>query len=183
MEQAPVVRMRRIHDGPADDDGTRVLVDRLWPRGVSKARAALDEWCRDVAPSDVLRRWYAHDPEKFEEFARRYCRELGEPRRDAALRHLALLASRGTLTLLTATKHIEISQAAVLVRLLGAGAVEAGVPSLRAPGPPASRSPRDRPGRSTRSGSGQGPSTGAGSSWSGQPSSLAPSTAACSVNR
>ena len=69
---APDVRLRRIYDDPADDDGIRVLVDRRWPRGVSKARAELDEWCTQVAPSDVLRTWYGHDPAKFEEFESRY---------------------------------------------------------------------------------------------------------------
>ena len=66
------MRLRRIYDDPANDDGIRVLVDRRWPRGVSKARAELDEWCTQVAPSDTLRKWYGHDPAKFEEFGSRY---------------------------------------------------------------------------------------------------------------
>ena len=115
MSERADVQMRRIYDDPADDDGTRVLVDRRWPRGVSKTRADLAEWCRDVAPSDALRRWYDHDVEKFEEFGRRYRRELEAPERAAALQHLAVLATRGRLTLLTATKQVESSQAAVLV--------------------------------------------------------------------
>jgi uncharacterized protein YeaO (DUF488 family) len=118
MGKAPDVRLRRIYDDPADDDGIRVLVDRRWPRGVSKARAALDEWCTDVAPSDALRRWYGHVPEKFEEFADRYLQELEEPERATALRHLRSMRSRDRLTVLTATKNVDISQAAILVKLL-----------------------------------------------------------------
>ena len=119
MKQKPDVRLRRIYDDPADDDGIRVLVDRRWPRGVSKARAELDEWCTEVAPSDALRKWYGHAPDKFEEFgplpqgARR-------TRRASALRYLRLMASHDRLTLLTATKKLEISQAAVLAELLRA---------------------------------------------------------------
>jgi uncharacterized protein YeaO (DUF488 family) len=112
------VQLRRIYDEPADDDGIRVLVDRRWPRGVSKVRARLDEWCTEVAPSDELRKWYGHAPEKYDEFVIRYRAELDDPRRASALRHLRLMASRDRLTLLTATKRFEISQAAVLVQLL-----------------------------------------------------------------
>jgi uncharacterized protein YeaO (DUF488 family) len=118
MSRKPDVRVRRIYDDSAADDGIRVLVDRRWPRGVTKGRADVDEWCRDVAPSDSLRKWYDHDPEKFEEFGRRYRKELEEPGRAAALRHLAVLADEDRLTLLTATKSAEISQAVVLLELL-----------------------------------------------------------------
>jgi uncharacterized protein YeaO (DUF488 family) len=120
MNKRSDVQVRRIYDDPADDDGIRVLVDRRWPRGITKARADLDEWCTDVAPSDALRRWYGHDAEKFEDFARRYRKELDDPQRAAALRHLAVLATQDRLTLLTATRQIQISQAAVLLRLLSA---------------------------------------------------------------
>ncbi|MFI9102235.1 DUF488 domain-containing protein [Streptomyces fildesensis] len=114
------VRVRRIYEEPAPDDGARVLVDRLWPRGVSKARAALDEWCKQVAPSTELCKWYGHDPELFAEFGRRYRAELVEPERAAALEHLRELAGEGRpLTLLTATKRPEISEAEVLAGLLG----------------------------------------------------------------
>jgi len=112
------VQLRRIYDDPACDDGIRVLVDRRWPRGVSKARAELDEWCKEVAPSDGLRKWYGHTPEKFEEFATRYRKELEDPERASALRYLRLMTSHGGLTLLTATKQVEISQAAVLAEIL-----------------------------------------------------------------
>lgn len=114
------VCLRRIYDPPSAADGIRVLVDRRWPRGVSKARAQLDEWCTAVAPSDALRRWYDHVPERFEEFQARYRAELEEPERAAALRHLRVMAAHDRLTLLTATRRVEISQAAVLARLLRA---------------------------------------------------------------
>jgi uncharacterized protein YeaO (DUF488 family) len=64
-----IVRVRRVYEEPEPGDGTRVLVDRIWPRGLTKAKAALDEWCKDVAPSDELRTWYHHDPDRFEESA------------------------------------------------------------------------------------------------------------------
>jgi len=112
------VRVRRVYDEPTTDDGARVLVDRVWPRGIAREKAALQEWCRQVAPSAELRRWYAHDPGRYAEFRRRYRSELTQPERTAALRHLRELAARGPLTLLTATLKPEISQAAVLAELL-----------------------------------------------------------------
>jgi uncharacterized protein YeaO (DUF488 family) len=95
-----------------------VLVDRIWPRGLTKARAALDEWCKEVAPSTQLRKWYSHDPERFEEFSCRYQAELKDPERAKALAHLGELAKGRPLTLLTATKQPGISEAAVLAELL-----------------------------------------------------------------
>ena len=107
------VRVERIYD--AGEGGYRVLVDRLWPRGISKARAALDEWCRDVAPSTELRQWYGHDPDRFEEFVQRYRAELEVEPAATALAHLQDLAARGSLTLLTATRDVDRSAAAVLL--------------------------------------------------------------------
>jgi uncharacterized protein YeaO (DUF488 family) len=112
------VRVRRAYDEPAGGDGARVLVDRIWPRGLSKEKAGFDEWCKTVAPSTALRKWYGHAPERFAEFGRRYQAELEEPEHAQALAHLRDLASRGTLTLITATKHADISEAAVLAGLL-----------------------------------------------------------------
>ncbi|MDX2969536.1 DUF488 family protein [Kribbella solani] len=111
------VRVRRIYDAVEDADGKRVLVDRLWPRGVSKQHAQLDEWCKEVAPSNELREWYGHDPARYDEFARRYREELQQPERAEALARLKKLTN-GTLTLLTATKQAGISQAAVLAEVL-----------------------------------------------------------------
>ncbi|MDJ0355252.1 DUF488 domain-containing protein [Paenarthrobacter sp. PH39-S1] len=112
------VQVRRIYEEAKDDDGARVLVDRIWPRGVSKGRAELDEWCKDISPSTELRTWYAHDPDKFDEFARRYRKELEEPPRDDALEHLKGMATEQRLTLLTATKNADISEAAVLAKVM-----------------------------------------------------------------
>ena len=113
-----MVRVRRVYEEPERGDGTRVLVDRLWPRGLTKAKAALDEWCKDVAPSDELRTWCHHDPDRFEEFGRRYQLARRDPRRAEALAHLRGLARDRQLTLLTATRQPEISEAAVLAGLL-----------------------------------------------------------------
>ena len=119
MAKAADVQVRRVYDPPDPDDGQRVLVDRLWPRGLSKQRARLDDWCKEIAPSNELRKWYGHDPDRYAEFARRYRAELGDPKRAAALAHLRELAGNGRLTLLTATKRSDISEAAVLAGLLG----------------------------------------------------------------
>ena len=112
------VRVRRVYDDPSPDDGPRVLVDRVWPRGLTKERAHLDEWCKQIAPSTELRTWYGHDESRYPEFRQRYGTELEEPERAAALAHLRELAGRGRITLLTATKQVDISQAAVLAELL-----------------------------------------------------------------
>lgn len=118
MTDVPHVQVRRAYDPPRDDDGQRVLVDRLWPRGLSKKRADLDEWCKDIAPSTDLRKWYGHDPDRYEEFAHRYRAELEAPERAAALDQLRGLADHGRVTLLTAAKRSDISEATVLADLL-----------------------------------------------------------------
>lgn len=106
----------RIYDDT--QAGTRVLVDRVWPRGISKDAAGLDLWLKDVAPSTDLRRWYGHEPGKFAEFRRRYEAELTQPPAAEALSRLREMDHEGTLILLTATKDVEHSQAAVLAALL-----------------------------------------------------------------
>jgi uncharacterized protein YeaO (DUF488 family) len=121
MTNKSEVRVRRIYDEPTRGDGTRVLVDRVWPRGLSKEKARIDKWCKEVAPSTELRRWYGHEPERFAEFSRRYRAELDDPERATALAHLRRLAEAQTMTVLTATKDIAISQAAVIADLLRAG--------------------------------------------------------------
>ncbi|MFW0783685.1 DUF488 family protein [Gordonia sp. CPCC 206044] len=118
MSTTPDVRVRRVYAEPEPSDGHRVLVDRLWPRGISKQRAELFAWRKDVAPSTDLRKWYAHDPTKFEEFAARYREELSDSDRAAALDDLQTLAGKGTLTLLTAAKRADISEATVLQAIL-----------------------------------------------------------------
>ncbi|MGE0139710.1 MAG: DUF488 domain-containing protein [Ilumatobacteraceae bacterium] len=114
---APVVPRGSVDVGRVyDHDRTsahRVLVDRLWPRGLAKAAAPIDEWLQDVAPTTALRRWYAHDPARFEEFARRYRAELAGPAA-AAVEHLTALAASGPLRLMTATRDVDHSAAHVL---------------------------------------------------------------------
>jgi uncharacterized protein YeaO (DUF488 family) len=117
MAKAARVQVRRAYDPPEPGDGQRVLVDRLWPRGSARS-ARFDNWCKEIAPSTELRKWYGHDPDRYAEFARRYRAELGDPVRAAALANLHKLADHGQLTLLTATKRSDISEAAVLADLL-----------------------------------------------------------------
>ncbi|HKN95731.1 MAG TPA: DUF488 family protein [Pseudonocardiaceae bacterium] len=120
------ISYRRIYEDPDPSDGTRVLVDRVWPRGLAKSAAHLDEWLRDVAPSTELRRWYHHDPELFTEFRDRYLAELAEPERRQAADRLREIAADGDLTLLTATKDLEHSQAAVLAAWLSGRSISPG---------------------------------------------------------
>lgn len=112
------VRLRRVYTDREPADGTRVLVDRLWPRGLAKDAGKVDDWLRAVAPSDDLRRWYGHDPARFEEFRQRYRAELADPERAAALGRLRELARSGPVTLVTATRDVSTSQAAVLADAL-----------------------------------------------------------------
>jgi uncharacterized protein YeaO (DUF488 family) len=112
------VQVGRVYEEPTDLQGCWVLVDRLWPRGLTKARARLDEWCKQVAPSTALRRWYGHDPERFAEFRRRYRDELAGIEQATAVTHLRELASRRPLTLLTASKDVALSEATVLAELI-----------------------------------------------------------------
>lgn len=112
------IRVRRVYDAPSAADGARVLVDRIWPRGLSKAAARLDEWAKDVAPSTELRTWYQHDPAKFDEFKQRYAVELEQPGPREALSRLRAMAAHKPVTLLTATRDLDLSQATVLGELL-----------------------------------------------------------------
>jgi uncharacterized protein YeaO (DUF488 family) len=114
-----MIKLKRAYEEPARADGHRVLVDRLWPRGVKKDSAALDEWRKELAPSDELRKWFAHDPERFGEFAARYQRELRDPAAKKALAELAARAARGTVTLVYGAHDEEHNNAVVLARLLG----------------------------------------------------------------
>lgn len=102
--------------GAADE--FRVLVDRLWPRGLAKAQVDVDEWCKDVAPTTELRRWYGHVVDRFDEFAERYGRELDQPPAADALAHLEGVARTHKLTLVTATRDVEHSGARVLYERL-----------------------------------------------------------------
>ena len=112
------IRVRRVYETPSPDDGARVLVDRVWPRGLRKDAAHLDEWAKDAAPSTELRKWYGHDPAKFDEFRRRYLDELSGAAQRKELGRLRALAATGPVTLLTATRAVDISEAAVLAQIL-----------------------------------------------------------------
>ncbi|TAM44592.1 MAG: DUF488 domain-containing protein [Gammaproteobacteria bacterium] len=106
------IRIKRVYEPPAKADGLRILVDRLWPRGLSKQNAKIDHWFRDIAPSGRLRKWFTHDPAKWDEFRKRYARELdGDPEAVAGLRRLL---SKHRATLLFAAKDTEHNNAAVL---------------------------------------------------------------------
>lgn len=114
----PTFEVRRVYGDDGATPGYRALVDRLWPRGVRKDELAFDEWLKDVAPSTELRRWYGHDPARFEEFARRYRDELSRPPASVAARHLLEVAGKRAVVLLTATRDVERSGACVLRDLL-----------------------------------------------------------------
>lgn len=110
------VQLKRAYDPPSPRDGTRILVDRLWPRGISKAKARVDLWLKDVAPSTVLRQWFGHDPARWSEFRRRYRAELR--RQPDALAQLRALARRGRVTLVFGARDERRNQAVVLKDLL-----------------------------------------------------------------
>ena len=112
------VALKRAYDEPAASDGTRVLVERLWPRGISKERAHIDLWLKDVAPSTQLRTWFHHDPQKFPEFRRRYEAERKSEAAQEALTKLRDIAKQGQLTLVFAAHDAAYSNAAVLHDLL-----------------------------------------------------------------
>lgn len=112
------VRLRRAYEAPADDDGRRVLVDRVWPRGRTREALRIDAWERDLGPSDELRHWFGHDPGRWEEFRERYRRELAAPAQVARLDALAELARRDTVTLVYGARDEEHNQARVLAEEL-----------------------------------------------------------------
>jgi uncharacterized protein YeaO (DUF488 family) len=121
-KQKVMVALKRVYDESAPGDGTRVLVERLWPRGLSRERAHIDLWLKEIAPSRELRTWFGHDPEKFAEFRRRYEDELASQTGQAALTKLHDLARQGPVTLVFAARDTQHSNAAVLRDLLLQGA-------------------------------------------------------------
>jgi len=112
------IRLKRAYEPASPEDGARILVDRLWPRGVAKADAALDGWMKDIAPSAGLRQWFAHDPARWDEFVRRYRAELAAPERQDALRDLLRRASLSDLTLLYGARDESHNEAVVLKAVL-----------------------------------------------------------------
>ncbi len=111
-----VLRIKRVYLDPSEDDGERILVDRLWPRGLTKAKAKVDLWLKEVAPSNQLRKWFAHDPDKWLEFKRRYVAELKATEKPLTL--LKQETSRSTVTLLYGARDEEHNEAVVLLELL-----------------------------------------------------------------
>jgi len=106
------IQMKRVYDEPSEADGQRILIDRLWPRGLSKAQAKVDLWLKAIAPSTPLRQWFGHDPEKWEEFKQRYTDELDQ--NSEAVAQLRALLAHGTVTLLYGAKDKEHNDAVVL---------------------------------------------------------------------
>jgi len=113
-----MLKIKRVYDPAEPEDGVRILIDRLWPRGLSKDRAQIDEWRKDLAPSDELRKWFGHQPEKWEEFKRRYRQELEQTGAIEDLRLLAQRAQRENITLVFAASDEEHSNAAFLRELV-----------------------------------------------------------------
>ena len=111
-----MIKLKRVYEEPSPKDGLRVLVERLWPRGLTKERAAIDLWLKDVAPSPELRKWFGHDPARWEQFQKRYGRELRE--RKDAIRLLKQKGKEGTVTLVYAARDEEHNGALALKRLL-----------------------------------------------------------------
>jgi uncharacterized protein YeaO (DUF488 family) len=109
---AMTVSLKRAYDPPAKSDGRRILVDRVWPRGIAKDDLRIDAWLKDLAPSTVLRKWFGHDPAKWEEFKRRYARELEQP--SAAFEELVAKARAGHVTLVFGAKDVEHNNAVAL---------------------------------------------------------------------
>jgi uncharacterized protein YeaO (DUF488 family) len=136
------VRIKRAYEAAAPGDGHRVLIDRLWPRGMSKQRGAVDEWAMDVAVSDELRRWFGHERERWTEFVARYRRELQSPAARRALEQLAERARRGGLTLVYAARDEEHNNAVVLRAELEAMLASAGATSSLSRSRGAPRRPR-----------------------------------------
>lgn len=133
------IRIKRAYEPRGDGEGYRVLVDKLWPRGISKEKLAPDAWMRELAPSDELRKWFGHDPSRFSEFQKRYREELKSDEARASLRELVSRAKEGPLTLLYGAKDEAHNNAVVLESLI--------TQRLRRSPAPRTPSPRERAGR------------------------------------
>ncbi len=113
-----MIRIKRVYDAAGTDDGERILVDRLWPRGLTKDAACVDAWLKEIGPSTELRKWFGHDPKRWVEFQKRYERELRDPEKQAALRDLAGKSRRGVVTLVFGAKDELHNNAMVLKHLV-----------------------------------------------------------------
>ncbi len=113
-----MLKIKRVYEKKSAADGHRIYIDRLWPRGVTKEEAAFDEWLKELAPSDELRRWFGHQPEKFREFRQKYIKELSRPEPHARMQQIADTASKRDVTLLYSAKDTEHNDAVVLAELI-----------------------------------------------------------------
>jgi len=111
-----LIKIKRIYDPVSEDDGKRILVDRLWPRGLKKGEAKIDEWLKEIAPSDGLRKWFSHDPSKWQEFKNRYKKELKN--KSEITEKLRIEAKKGQVTLLFSAKDVEHNNAVVLKEVI-----------------------------------------------------------------
>ena len=111
-----MIRIKRVYDPPRPEDGKRILIDRLWPRGIRKEDLQMDEWLKEIAPSDKLRKWFSHDPKKYEEFKKRYAEELKD--KSEVLGRIKSESKRRTVTILFSAKDTEHNNATVLRELL-----------------------------------------------------------------
>lgn len=116
MRVRNMLKVKRVYEAPSKEDGFRILVDRLWVRGLTKEKAKVDLWLKDIAPSDALRKWYQHDPEKWPEFKRRYFSELKDKKEPLGL--IQAKAKKGTVTLLFGSKEEKINNAQALKEYL-----------------------------------------------------------------
>jgi uncharacterized protein YeaO (DUF488 family) len=113
-----MLKIKRAYEKKESEDGKRILIDRLWPRGISKAEAGIDEWLKDLGPSTELRKWFGHDPEKWGEFKKRYQKELSDAEKTGIMEDIAHLARRSTVTLIYSAKDTEHSDVKVLEEII-----------------------------------------------------------------
>ncbi len=113
-----MITLKRVYEPPADEDGERILVDRLWPRGVARTEARLSCWMKEVAPTSALRKWFGHEPSRWEEFRRRYAEELQAPDKQALLKDIAAKSRHGVVTLVFGARDPDHNHALVLTQLI-----------------------------------------------------------------
>lgn len=111
-----MIKIKRVYDPPSKDDGKRLLVDRLWPRGIKKDEAKIDEWLKDIAPSDELRKWFSHDPSRWQEFRAKYKEELKS--KNEIIDKIRMDSNKGVVTLLFAARDVEHNNAIVLKEVI-----------------------------------------------------------------
>jgi uncharacterized protein YeaO (DUF488 family) len=119
-----MIKIKRVYDAPSQEDGTRILVDRLWPRGLSKERAQVDLWLREIAPTHELRKWYSHDPAKWQEFKARYAKEMKD--KEDLIGEILRKAKGGTITFLYGSTEQRLNNAVALKEYVEAKAEETG---------------------------------------------------------